>query len=110
MEKNKKYKVVVSARARKMLGLHLKFLAKVSKSAADTKRKSIIKRLYTLDHLPERYPYFEGDDVIPARTYRKMYLEDWYEALYEIVDGTVYVAYIMDCRRECPWLLDKNWQ
>lgn len=40
MEENRKYKVIVSDRAKRMLGTHMRFLAQVSKEAATAKRKN----------------------------------------------------------------------
>ncbi len=108
MEGCKKYKVVVSFRARTMLGDHLRFLGRVSKAAAEAKRKAIMERLHTLEYMPERYPYLQGEPPIPAETFRRMFLEDWYLALYQIKGNTVCVSYILDCRQKFPWLLGEN--
>lgn len=37
---DKKYKVIVSDRAKRMLGAHIRFMAQVNKDAASTKKKS----------------------------------------------------------------------
>ena len=39
MEGNIKYKVIVSDRAKRMLGTHIRFMAQVSKDAAKEKKK-----------------------------------------------------------------------
>ena len=39
---DKKYKVIVSDRAKRMLGAHIRFIAQVNKDAASTKKKEII--------------------------------------------------------------------
>lgn len=36
---DKKYKVIVSDRAKRMLGAHIRFIAQVNKDAASTKRR-----------------------------------------------------------------------
>ena len=41
MTKDRKYKVVVSDRAKRMLGTHIRFMAQVSKEAAVEKRNSL---------------------------------------------------------------------
>ena len=42
MTKDRKYKVVVSDRAKRMLGTHLRFMAQVSKEAAAEKKKQLM--------------------------------------------------------------------
>ena len=39
MVSNSKYKVIVSDRAKRMLGLHIRFMAQVNKEAAAEKKK-----------------------------------------------------------------------
>ena len=34
-----------------------------------------------------------------------MYVEKWYLVLYQILDDTVYVEYILDCRKDYHWLI-----
>ncbi|MCM1543383.1 MAG: hypothetical protein NC121_19290 [Blautia sp.] len=57
MVENKKYKVIVSDRAKRMLGTHIRFMAQVNK------------------------------------------------VFYQIQDSTVYVEYILDCRKDYGWLI-----
>lgn len=61
MEENRKYKVIISDRA---------------------------KRMY-----------------ITQNKYHKMFIEKWYLVLYQIKDDTVYVDYILDCRKDYSWLV-----
>lgn len=44
MEENKKYKVIVSDRAKQMLGMHIRFMAQVNKEAAAAKKKELMIR------------------------------------------------------------------
>ena len=41
MAENKRYKVIVSDKAKRMLGTHILFLARVNKEAAASKRKRL---------------------------------------------------------------------
>ena len=41
MASNSKYKVIVSDRAKRMLGTHIRFMAQVNKEAAMAKKKEI---------------------------------------------------------------------
>ena len=65
MVSNSKYKVIVSDRAKRMLGLHIRFMAQVNKEAAAEKKKEIMAALRSLRQMPQRFPYFE--DCISRR-------------------------------------------
>ena len=101
---DKKYKVIVSDRAKRMLGAHIRFIAQVNKDAASTKKKEIITAIRSLNHMPQRFPFFE-EAYIPQNKYHKMFIEKWYLILYQIQDDTVYVEYIVDCRKDYNWLI-----
>ena len=104
MVSNNKYKVIVSDRAKRMLGTHIRFMAQVNKQAAEAKKKEIMKAMRSLCQMPQRFPFFE-ELYIPPNKYHKMYIEKWYLVLYQIQDDTVYVEYILDCRRNYSWLV-----
>lgn len=101
---DKKYKVIVSDRAKRMLGAHIRFMAQVNKDAASTKKKEIITAIRVLNHMPQRFPFFE-EAYIPSNKYHKMFIEKWYLILYQIQDDTVYVEYIVECRKDYNWLI-----
>ena len=101
---DKKYKVIVSDRAKRMLGAHIRFMAQVNKDAASTKKKEIISAMRSLNHMPQRFPFFE-EAYIPPNKYHKMFIEKWYLVLYQIQDDTVYVEYIVECRKDYNWLI-----
>ena len=101
---DKKYKVIVSDRVKRMLGAHIRFIAQVNKDAASTKKKEIIEAIRSLNHMPQRFPFFE-EAYIPPNKYHKMFIEKWYPVLYQIQDDTVYVEYIVDCRKDYNWLI-----
>lgn len=44
MVSNNKYKAVVSDRAKRMLGMHIRFMAQVNKEAAAAKKKRLWQR------------------------------------------------------------------
>lgn len=96
-----KYKVEISDSAKRMLEIHMRFLAQVSKDAA--KKKKIMNALRTLEQEPKRFPFLD-EDYIPPNKYRKMFIERWYLVLYQIREDKVYVDYILDCRKDYPWL------
>ena len=99
MAENKRYKVIVSDKAKRMLGTHILFLARVNKEAAVSKKKEIMAAMRSLSQIPQRFPFFE-EMYVPPNKYHKMYL-----VLYQIQDDTVYVEYILDCRKDYNWLV-----
>ena len=101
---DKKYKVIVSDRAKRMLGAHIRFMAQVNKDAASTKKKEIITAIRSLNHMPQRFPFFE-EAYIPTNKYHKMFVAKWDLVLYQIQDDTVYVDDILDCRKDYSWLI-----
>lgn len=98
------YKVIVSERARQMLGTHIRFLAQVNKAAARNLKERLLESVRSLGKMPQRYPFF-NEAYIPANKYHKLYVENWYLVLYQIRDDTVYVDWIVDCRQDYEWLL-----
>ena len=48
MDESKRYKVIVSDRAKRMLGTHVRFLAQVNKEAATTKKKEVLAAIRSL--------------------------------------------------------------
>lgn len=101
---DKRYNVIVSDRAKRMLGTHIRFMAQVNKEAAVAKKKELLAAMRSLDHMPQRFPFFE-ETYIPPNKYHKMFVEKWYLVLYQIKDDTVYVDYILDCRKDYSWLI-----
>lgn len=87
-----------------MLGMHIHFLAKVSKPAAQKLKTRFLQEIRSLQEFPEKYPFFR-EDYIPVNKYHKLYVENWYLVLYQIKDTTVYVDWIVDCRQDYQWLL-----
>ena len=101
---DKKYKVIVSDRTKRMLGTHIRFMAQVNKDAAKTKKQELMEAMRSLERMPQRFPFFE-EAYMPTNKYHKMFIEKWYLILYQIQDDTVYVDYILNCRKGYGWLL-----
>ena len=99
-----KYKMIISDRAKEMLGMHIRFLAQVDKKAALRLKKRMIEEIRSLQSMPQRYPFF-NESYIPVNKYHKLYIENWYLVLYQIKDETIYVEWIIDCRQDYQWLL-----
>lgn len=58
MADNKRYKVIVSDRAKRMLGTHIRFMAQANKQAAVAKKKEIMTAMRSLSQVPQRFPFF----------------------------------------------------
>ena len=104
MAANSNDKVIVSDRAKRMLWAHIRFLAQVNKESAAAKKNEIMAALRSLRQMPQRFPFFEEPYITPNK-YHRMFIEKWYLVLYQIQDDTVYVEYILDCRRNYSWLV-----
>lgn len=99
-----KYKVIISDRAKEMLGMHIRFLTQVNKSAATKLKNRLVEEIRSLQEIPQRYPFF-NENYMPANKYHKLYVENWYLVLYQIKDDTVFIDWIVDCRQDYQWLL-----
>lgn len=104
MAGNRKYQVIVSDRAKRMLGAHIRFMAQVNKDAAIAQKKILMAAMRSLSQMPQRFPFFEAV-YIPPNKYHKMFVAKWYLILYQIQDDTVYIDYIFDCRQDYSWLI-----
>lgn len=103
-QQNKKYRVVVSARAAQMLVSHAAFLAQASTAAAQRLTAEFEKAANSLEFMPQRCPWLTGD-YIPRNTYRFILFEKRYMLIFQIMESTVYADYVVDCRQDCDWLL-----
>ena len=98
------YQVIISEQAKQNLLLHVRFLAQISKPAAQKLRKRLVEEIRSLEQMPHRYPFLNVE-FIPPNKYHKLYVENNYLILYQIRDSTVYVDWIVDCRQDYQWLL-----
>lgn len=99
-----KYKIIISDRAKEMLGMHIRFLAQVNRPAAVKLKSRLVEEMRSLQDMPQRYPFF-NENYIPANKYHKLYVENCYLVLYQIKDDIVYIDWIVDCRQDYQWLL-----
>lgn len=104
MEKTQQYSVVVSSRAQRMLGLHIRFLANVSPASARKTKTEIVKAIRSLAIMPQRFSFLD-EPQIPPNKYHKMLVDNRYLILYQIKDQTVFIDCIVDCRQDYGWLM-----
>ncbi len=100
----KKFKVIVSQKTLDMLKEHIAFIANVDKKVARKTKNKLIDAFHSLEEMPQRYPFF-NEKYIPSNKYHKMYVEKWYLVLYQIKDDTVYIDFVLDCRKDYTWLI-----
>lgn len=74
MAEHRKYKVIVSDRAKRMLGMHIRFMAQASREAAAAKKKQLMTAMRSLPQMPQRFPFFEEMYITPNK-YHKMFVE-----------------------------------
>ena len=72
--------------------------------ASDAYQKELMEAMRSLAYSPNRFPFL-NEPYIPCNKYHKMFVKNWYLILYQIEDDTVYVDYILDCRKEYNWLI-----
>lgn len=98
------YKVIVSSGAAKEIAIHVDFLARVNEKAAKKLKKELLENICSLNDMPQRNSFFRSD-MVQNNKYRKMFSAKRYLILYQIIEDTVYVDFIIDCRQDYQWLL-----
>ena len=78
-----RYKVIVSDRAKTMLGAHIRFASQSSKSGAREAKARLMAAIRSLSDMPERCPFLDVE-YVPRDKYHKLYVEKWYLILYQI--------------------------
>jgi len=98
------YRIIISEKAKKMIGEGISFIANVDKDAANKTKDLIINGIKSLYMFPERFPFFDFE-YIPKNKYHKMFIEKWYLVLYQIKDKDILVDYVLDCRKDYRFLV-----
>lgn len=104
MEKQNRYRVIVSERATQMIVSHAAFLAQVSQEAAEKLTVEFEKAANSLEIMPQRCAWLTGE-YIPRNAYRFIMFEKRYMIIFQIVDDIVYADYVVDCRQDYGWLI-----
>lgn len=104
MEKQNRYRVIVSEWATQMLVSHAAFLAQVSPEEAERLTAEFEKTANSLETMPQRCPWLIGE-YIPRNAYRFILFEKRYMIIFQIVEDIVYADYVVDCRQDYSWLI-----
>ena len=100
----KKYPVIVSDPARRMIERHYRFLLQTTPQGAEKMKTALLTSLKSLAELPERHPFLQSP-YLPRNKYRKMVVEQRYLVLYQIHEDNVFVDLVIDGREDYQWLL-----
>lgn len=100
----KRYRVIISQTATRMLVSHATFLANVSKEAANRLVADFRKSAESLEQMPHRCPWLIAD-YIPQNKYRYLIFQKRYLMIFQVKDETVFVDYVVDTRQDYGWLI-----
>ena len=70
MEKERIYRVIISDRAKHALGVKVRFMAEISKSAAQKTKKNLIDAMRSLSTMPQRFPFLKKSSFRATSTER----------------------------------------
>lgn len=102
----KRYQVIVSPPAARMMVFHADFLAGASIEAAEKLLAEFQKTADSLSELPERGRRL-AEEYIPFHKYRCFVFHKWYLLICQVIDNTVYVDYVIDGRQDHQRLFDR---
>ena len=94
----KRYEVIVSRRAERLLASHVAFLARVSIPAARRLREAFAEVLDALEDNPFQFPAEEDLDL--PGNYRKTLFAKRYQLIFCVEEDTVFVDAVLDCRMD----------
>jgi len=92
------YKVIVAPAANDRMAEHFEFLARVSESAANKLLDGLVDDIESLQKMPFRNPVYDCP-FVPQLKYRYLISNKRYRIVYQIIDETVFVDDIQDCRQ-----------
>ncbi|AEF84169.1 plasmid stabilization system [Treponema primitia ZAS-2] len=95
----KTHEVIIHPKANDRMYEHFQFLARVSVQGAESLLDKLIDDIQSLEFMPERYPWLERD-YLPKRKYRYMLSAKRYRIVYQVIENTVFVEDIQDCRQD----------
>lgn len=101
---NNRYNVIISDKTAQMLVHLVRFLARVSESAALKIIEEFNEKAKSLEVNPQRNPFLI-DAMIPENRYRKLLFSKRYLLISQIKTNTVYVDAVVDTRQDYSWLL-----
>ncbi|GHV87095.1 plasmid stabilization protein [Spirochaetia bacterium] len=95
----KTHEVVLHPKANDRMFEHFRFLAQVSIHGAERLLDELTKDMQSLEYMPERYHWFERD-YLPKKKYRYLLSAKRYRIVYQVIESTVFIEDIQDCRQD----------
>jgi mRNA-degrading endonuclease RelE of RelBE toxin-antitoxin system len=95
----KKYNIRVAPAVNDRIAAHFEFLAMVSENAAHELLEELIKDIKLLETNPQINPYLDRPYIEHGK-YRYKLSYGRYRIVYQIVNDTVFVDDIQDCRQD----------
>ena len=95
----KTYKVIVAPAANDRMAEHFEFLTRVSENAAIMLLDGLVNDIESLQEMPYRNPVYDRPYVSTLK-YRYLLSNKRYRIIYQIIDDTVFVEDIQDCRQD----------
>lgn len=92
------YHIIVAPTANDRMVEHFEFLAKVSENAANKLLDRLVDDIQSLQKMPFRNPVYDRPYVPPLK-YHYMMSSKRYRIVYQVVNDTVFVDDIQDCRQ-----------
>jgi len=92
------FSVVVAPAASDRMEEHFEFLGRVSETAATKFLDGLLADIRSLEQMPHRNPIYDRPHLKQGK-YRYMISYDRYRIVYQIVEKTVLVDDIQDCRQ-----------
>ena len=92
------YQVIIDPAASDRMYEHFEFLARVSVTAAEKLLDTLIEDINSLGFLPHRNPVYDRP-YLERGKYRYLISGERYRIVYQVVNNTVYVDDIQDCRQ-----------
>jgi len=92
------YKIIVAPAANDRMAEHFEFLARVSEGAADRLLDELTDDIKSLQRMPYRSPVYDRPYLQNGK-YCYLLSHKRYRIVYQILNGTVFVDDIQDCRQ-----------
>lgn len=100
-----RYKIVMSPKAKSMFVNNIRFLSFVNAEASKKLAKTIYDGIKELENMPEKFPFIDNSEL-PKNKYRKKVVNKNYILIYQVINETVYVDYILNCKENLNWFID----
>lgn len=92
------YSIMIAPAANDRMAEHFEFLARISEDAANQLLDGLINDIQSLQKMPFRNPVYDRPYMTPLK-YRYMMSNKRFRIVYQVVNDTVFVDDIQDCRQ-----------